>query len=111
MRLFGLKNCDACRKAMKALEAAGRGVEFVDIRKEATGDDIARWLERSGAGALTNRRSTTWRGLDEGERAAADGPGALALLTTNPALIKRPVIETSEALFIGWSDDARAALL
>lgn len=111
IRLFGLKNCDACRKALKALEAAGREVEFIDIRKAASKDDIARWLADAGAEALTNRRSTTWRGLNEDERAAADGPGALALLAANPALIKRPVVEASDALFIGWGADAQAALL
>ena len=32
LTLYGLKNCDTCKKALKALEAAGRTVEFVDIR-------------------------------------------------------------------------------
>ncbi len=32
--LYGLKNCDTCRKALKALEADGRDVEFHDVKKQ-----------------------------------------------------------------------------
>ena len=35
MKLYGLKNCDTCKKALKALETAGQSVTFVDIRAEA----------------------------------------------------------------------------
>ena len=35
LQVYGLKNCDTCKKAMAALVAAGREVIFVDIRAEA----------------------------------------------------------------------------
>lgn len=111
IRLYGLKNCDTCRKAMKELAAAGKEAGLIDIRAEAGEADIRRWLDASGAEALVNRRSTTWRGLGEAERATAEGDGALALLAAHPALIKRPVIEAEGALHIGWSAAAKAALL
>jgi len=97
--LFGLKNCDTCKKAMKALPDAA----FVDIRAEA---DLAAklpvWLEAVGAKALVNTRSTTWRGLDETQRARADSDTA-GLLAENPTLIKRPVIEANGTVFVGWT--------
>ncbi|MFV0473849.1 MAG: ArsC/Spx/MgsR family protein [Pikeienuella sp.] len=111
MRLFGLKNCDTCRKALKELEAAGRAVEFVDIRESAAEADFKRWLDAAGAGALINRRSTTWRGLDETARAAAEGPGAPALLAANPALARRPVIENAGAVQVGLDAKTRASVL
>lgn len=111
IRLYGLKNCDTCRKALKELSAAGKDAEPIDIRAGAGEAEIARWLGKAGAEALVNRRSTTWRGLGETERAAAAGDGALALLVAHPALIKRPVIEADGALFVGWGADVRAALL
>lgn len=111
IRLFGLKNCDTCRKALKELAGAGRETAFTDIRAEAGEADIDRWLAEAGADALINRRSATWRGLDAAERDSAGGDGARALLIANPALIKRPVIEAEGALFIGWDAKARAALL
>lgn len=111
MRLYGLKNCDTCRKALKALEGAGKPVEFTDIREGAGEADFRRWIDALGADALVNRRSTTWRGLDEAARAAAEGPGAAALLAAHPALAKRPVIEDEAGVTVGWDAKTSAARL
>lgn len=100
--LYGLKNCDTCKKAIKALEGAGKAPVFVDIRTEADlAAKVPAWLEAAGADALINRRSTTWRTLSETDREGAPA----TLLTDNPTLIKRPVIETGDKLFIGWGKD------
>ncbi len=108
LKLYGLKNCDTCKKALKALEAAGKNVSFVDIRAEADLPALVPgWLEAAGSDLLINRRSTTWRTLSEDERAA----DPVALLTANATLIKRPVIEADGSLYVGWSKDAQAALL
>lgn len=106
--LYGLKNCDTCKKAMKALEGNGKSVAFVDIR---AGVDLAAkvpaWLEVIGAEALVNRRSTTWRTLSELERASDPE----ALLIAHPTLIKRPVIEHGTDVSVGWTNAQQAALL
>lgn len=105
--LYGLKTCDTCRKARRALEAAGYSVRFVDLRDEPV-DDARRAAWRAAFDdALVNRRSTTWRGLSEGERARDPD----ALLADYPALMKRPVIEADGALYLGWSPEGAAALL
>lgn len=109
--LYGLKNCDTCKKAIKALEGAGKSVSFVDIRADA--DLLAKlpgWLDAVGAEALTNTRSTTWRGLDEAHRARAKSD-PLGLLSENPTLIKRPVIEAEGAVHVGWTRPVQEALL
>jgi arsenate reductase len=109
--LYGLKTCDTCRKARAALEAAGHGVEFIDIRADA---DLAAklpgWIAAAGD-RLVNRSSTTWRGLTEAERATAEGRTLAALLIAHPALIKRPVIESGGTIHVGWGKDTQAALL
>ncbi len=103
MRIYGLKACDTCRKAVKALP----GAAFVDVRAEPLdAAQITRFLEAFGP-ALVNTRSTTWRGLDEAERARAPE----ALLAAHPALMKRPVIEAGDgALHLGWTQEVQAAL-
>ena len=109
--LYGLKNCDTCKKAIKALEGAGKAVSFVDIRAEADlPAKLPGWLDAVGAEALTNTRSTTWRGLDEAqrERAATDTRG---LLSENPTLIKRPLIEAGGEVYVGWTKPVQAAML
>lgn len=107
MKLYGLKNCDSCKKALKALQAAGKSVEFIDLRANpVTSDQLGNWLDQHGDDVVVNRKSTTWRGLDDAARQLP----ALALLQAHPTLIKRPVIVTDSASFIGWTADVRAAL-
>ncbi len=109
MRVYGLKSCDTCRKALREIEAAGMSAEFLDIRSL---DDLpARlhaWLDALGAEALINRRSTTWRGLEEAERARADADPA-AVLADHPSLVKRPVVESAAGVTAGWTPAAKAA--
>ena len=100
MRIYGLKNCDSCRKALKALP----GAELVDLRADQQiVRDTVRAHETFGS-ALVNTRSTTWRGLDEAAR--AEPP--LDLLKAHPTLMKRPLIVVEDRLFLGWNKDVEA---
>ncbi|CUH85962.1 arsenate reductase family protein [Thalassovita mediterranea] len=103
MKIYGLKNCDTCRKAVKALS----GAELVDIRNQPMDDSIRSQAYEKFGDALLNTRSTTWRGLDEAARAEAP----LALLAQHPALMKRPLIVSDAGeMFLGWTKDTQAAL-
>ena len=46
LTVYGLKNCDTCRKALKELADAGADHRFVDIRDEA-GNFVAKGLCRN----------------------------------------------------------------
>jgi len=108
LTLYGLKNCDTCKKALKALEGAGKSVAFVDIRTDADLRTLVpKWLSVAGDELLVNRRSTTWRTLSEEARET----NPEALLVANPTLIKRPVIEAGQELFVGWTKDVQASLI
>ena len=107
--LHGLKNCDTCKKALKALQSAGHDVRFVDIRAETDlSVKLPIWLEAVPSASLINTRSTTWRGLDDAARAQAE-TAPQDLLSAHPTLIKRPVLETSSEVFVGWTKDTKAA--
>ena len=104
MILYGIPTCDTCRKAQKALMAAGHEVSFRDVRAEPLTDaERAEFLAAFGE-RLINRASTTWRGLDAAER--AQNPEVL--LAAHPTLMKRPVIRGA-ALTLGWDKLAQAA--
>jgi len=112
MHVYHLKTCDTCRKAIKALRAAGHDPALTDMR--ADGVDAAtleRWMAAAGRAVLLNTRSTTWRGLDEAARADLDDAKAVALMLDHPTLIKRPVIETDGAVHVGWTKDVQAVVL
>ncbi len=107
MIVYGISTCDTVRKARKALEAAGRDVEFRDVRAEPlTGGEIAEF-EAAFGDKIVNRASTTWRNLSEGER---EKPVA-DLLSEHPALMKRPVIREGDKLTLGWAKATQAEWL
>ncbi|MBT0956069.1 arsenate reductase [Alphaproteobacteria bacterium KMM 3653] len=107
MKLYGLKTCDTCRKALKMLKEAGHEVTYVDVRADGiSAQDIARFTAAFGD-ALLNTRSTTWRGLSEEERAAEPQ----SLIAAHPTLMKRPVIEGENGLTLGWTAKVQAQYL
>ncbi len=106
MILYGLKNCDSCKKALAQLRAAGREVAYVDIRTEPLdATQLADLLVHHGADILLNRKSTSWRNLDETARSLPPQ----TLLAQHPTLIKRPVIFTETGSFVGWSREVKTA--
>lgn len=102
MRIFGLKSCDTCRAARKALPQAS----FVDLRADGIPDDVLSQAITTFGAALVNTRSTTWRGLDEGQRALTPA----ALIAAHPAVMKRPLIEDGQTLYLGWTAQVKDAL-
>lgn len=105
MKVYHLKTCDTCRKAIKAL--SHHDPELQDVRAEPIAEAIlSRWLETVGAEVLVNRKSATWRGLSDDDRAG----DPLRLLSAHPTLMKRPVIEDGGAVHVGWSAATQAAL-
>lgn len=106
--LFGLKNCDGCRKALRALEGEGLAVRFHDLRADGLNADmLGRWIDAVGWEALVNRRSATWRRLNDGDKAALDAEGARSLMLAHPTLIKRPILDAEGRIAVGFGDTAR----
>ena len=95
MQIYGLKNCDTCRKALKALP----GAVLEDVRADGVPDAVlAQAWDRFGE-KLLNTRSTTWRQLDE----AARQMPPLELIKATPSVMKRPLIAVDNQLFLGWN--------
>lgn len=104
MKIYHLKTCDTCRKAIKTLRAAGYEPELHDVRADGLDSAVLKSLEAAlGYEALVNKKSTTWRGLSEAEKSGLSRESALALLAENPTLMKRPVIENGGTFTVGWT--------
>ncbi len=105
MKIYHLKTCDTCRKAIKAIKAAGHIPELIDVRADGVpAADLAKVVQAVGYENLLNTRSTTWRGLDTAEKEDIDLDKALSLMGEHPTLIKRPVIMDGEKITIGWAE-------
>lgn len=111
LTIYGIKNCDTCRKALKWLEAEGVAHDYHDLRADGlTADAVAKWSDAVGWEVLLNRRGTTWRKLPEADKAGVDATSAAALMVENPTLIKRPVFDTGRDILVGFAAETQAAL-
>jgi arsenate reductase len=109
--VYGLKNCDTCRKAMKWLAAEGLEARLHDVRADGLdGATLDQWIAALGWEALLNRRGTTWRKLPEADTADVTEAKARALMLEHPALIKRPVFDTGGAYVLGFKAEQQAQL-
>jgi len=112
MNFYGLKTCDTCRKAQKELRVAGREFTVVDVRADGVSTDkLQGWAQQVDWKKLLNTRSTTWRNLDARDKDDIDEAKAITLMTKNPTLIKRPVIEVSGKVYVGWTPEVKTRLL
>jgi len=105
--LYGLDNCDTCKKARKWLDRFGVAHVFVDYRNQRIAPDVlTAWATQLGGwDALINRASTTWRTLPPNRKAPASGPEWLLLLKEYPQLVKRPVVVAENGcVSVGFSD-------
>lgn len=105
--LYGLANCDTCRKARNWLDRFGIAHAFIDYREQRIAPDrLTAWAQQLGGfDALINRASTTWRNLPDGRKAPGSDPEWLLLLREHPALIKRPVLLTADGVVsVGFND-------
>lgn len=112
LTVYGLKNCDTCRKALKWLEAEGITHRFHDVRADGIKpSDIRRFAQAVGWENLLNKASTTWRGLPKSETGNTSEAQALNLMAAHPALIKRPVFDMDGgAVVVGFRDPQKAVL-
>ena len=105
IKVYGIKNCDTVRKALKWLADNQIPNQLHDYRVD--GLDTA-WLEQAeqtfGWETLLNKRSTTWRNLDQAVKNSLDRATALQVLTEQPTLIKRPIILQDSKALIGFNE-------
>ncbi|MGH8052868.1 MAG: Spx/MgsR family RNA polymerase-binding regulatory protein [Stenotrophomonas sp.] len=106
--IYGLKNCDTCKKATKWLDRFNVAYTFVDYRDNTpTPETLIEWGSNAGGlEALINKSSTTWRQLPDNRKGAATDAEWKLLLREYPQLIRRPVVITDDGEFSqGFSDN------
>ena len=106
VELYGIPNCDTMKKARSWLDAHGVAYAFHDYKKEGVAEDrLRRWVGIAGWEVVLNRSGTTFRKLPESERIDLDADRAVALMLSQPSMIKRPVLEAGETLLVGFTPE------
>jgi arsenate reductase (glutaredoxin) len=110
--LYGIPNCDTVKKARAWLDERHIAYRFADFKKEGVSEKQAvDWLKLVGEATLVNRKGTTFRALDDARRALMDGHlGAAPLLSEQPSLIKRPVLEWQGETHVGFKPNDYAKI-
>ncbi|WP_332744885.1 ArsC family reductase [Hydrogenophaga sp.] len=102
--LHGIPNCDTVKKARSWLTEHGVEHRFHDFKKQGVPEaELDRWLVAVGWETLINRKGTAWRQLDEAVRAGVtNAASARAVALANPSVIKRPVVQWTDGITVGF---------
>lgn len=109
--IYGIANCDTMKKARRWLDAHGIDYEFHDYKKKGIDKTLLKtWCTDEGWEALVNRRGTTWRKLDDADKADLTVTQAVALMQAHTSLIKRPILEHASKRLVGFDESLYAEL-
>ena len=112
LKVYGIKNCDTVRKALKWLDENHINHEFQDFRKDPVSEEnVKAWDEAVGRAKLVNKRGTTYRKLEGAEKEILEGETPYLALRENPTLMKRPIFDDGARILVGFTDAEKQALL
>jgi Spx/MgsR family transcriptional regulator len=104
--IYGIKNCQTMQKARAWLDLHGLAYKFHDYNAVGIDSDmLARWCTGLGWEALLNRSGTTFRRLPEAQKTALNERKAIALMLSQPSMIKRPVLQVGKRLLVGFKPE------
>lgn len=109
--IYGIKNCDTMKKARSWLDENGIETAFHDYRvKGIDREHLEAWCDAAGWETVLNRAGTTFKKLDDKQKADLTREKAIALMLQQPSMIKRPVLEAEDKIVVGFKPDIYANL-
>jgi len=104
--IYGIPNCDTVRKALAWLNQHGVTYHFHNLKTEGiSAQRLEAWIHQVGWEKLLNKKGTTWRKLPAHlQTAVSDAASAQALMQSQTSIIKRPVIEGTSELVVGFDE-------
>ena len=92
--IYGIKNCDTMKKARAWLDKCGVEYAFHDYKSAGIARaKLVGWSRKAGWETLLNRAGTTFKKLADKDKKALTEKKAIALMLSQPSMIKRPVLE------------------
>jgi Spx/MgsR family transcriptional regulator len=109
LTIYGIKNCDTMKKARAWLDRHGVAYAFHDYKVSGIEPDVLQgWARAVGWETLLNRSGMTFRKLPDADKANLTEKKAIALMRAQPSMIKRPVLEVSGELIVGFRPETYA---
>ncbi|MCU1729876.1 ArsC family reductase [Pseudomonas sp. 7P_10.2_Bac1] len=112
LHLFGIKACDTMKKARTWLDEHDVRYDFHDYKSSGIDrEHLTQWCDEHGWQVVLNRAGTTFRKLEDEQKADLDQAKAIELMLAQPSMIKRPVLDLGNKTLIGFKPDLYAAAL
>ena len=110
--LYGIPNCDTVKKARVWLEQHGVDYVFHDYKKAGVdAERLGQWVDEHGWETVLNRAGTTFKKLPDADKTDIDKAKAIALMTAQPSMIKRPVLDLGDRRLVGFKPETYDAAL
>jgi Spx/MgsR family transcriptional regulator len=105
VHVYGIKNCDSVKKALKFFNKHQIEYIFHDFKEQKPHcETISSWLTKTNIKTLFNTRSTTYRKLKLKELNLNES-AQQEWLCKESLLIKRPVVESNDTLVVGFNEE------
>ncbi len=105
VQVFGFKDCQDTRKALRFFSDRRVAVHFVDLKeKPASKGELRRFADTYGAAALIDKETPRFKAL--GLHVSGDSPQRqLDRALTEPRLLKTPLVRVDQRVSIGYQPD------
>ena len=105
--IYGIKNCDSVKKALKWLDEVDIKYQFHDYKKAGIDEaDLQDFIREFGLEVVINKRGTSWKKLSDKQQQDAQNVSlAIELIKENTSLIKRPIIKKGATYLIGFNEE------
>lgn len=104
--IYGIKNCDTMKKAMKWLDENTIQYSLHDYKKQGIDETVLKSaIAEHGWETVINQRGTTWRQLPENVKASMNTEKALEIANENPSIIKRPLLRHKQTTYVGFKPE------
>jgi arsenate reductase len=103
LQIYGIPNCETCKKALKWLDINVVDFEFINLKEKAPSrKEIAQWVAILGSKALRNTSGKSYRELGE-EKQEWTEEQWIDAFAKDAMLIKRPLfLDDEEAIHVGF---------
>lgn len=104
--IYGIKNCDTMKKARAWLDKHKIAYAFHDYKAEGIEKaKLEGWISKVGWEVLLNRAGTTFKKLPDKDKENVTETKAIALMLSQPSMIKRPVLDVGGKLTVGFKSE------
>jgi len=103
MKIYGIPNCNSCKKAIAWLEENNVEYEFINTKDHPPDREaIASWVETLGNKAMRNTSGKSYRAIGEEKKTWTDQQWIKAF-SEDAMLLKRPLfVKNDRAALVGF---------